>query len=796
MKKVVILFPALLIAFFAMPVWAQISDEQVSSIMERMQAEGRSAADITAALTRSGSTEEQLSRIDTRAEGSSRMRMATTPETTQTTTPKTTQATTPDTAEEERQAEALPDGELPIFGHDIFRSDRLTFEPRVNIATPENYVLGPGDEVIIDIWGNSQQSVRQVVSPEGSITVAPVGVIKLNGLSIAQARARVRQAFSSVYELDGGTQLNLTLGEIRSIQVHVMGEVETPGTYTVPSLATLFHVLHNAGGVNEIGSLRDIRVNRGGKQVAAVDVYEYLMHGRSDLDIALKDGDVVLVQPYANLVTATGKVKRPMRYEMTTGETLATLLKYTGGFTGDAYTRSVGVERKSGREHSVYNVGERDYESFMLADLDSVSVGAVLDRFANKIEVKGAVFRPGVYALGDDVHTVRELVEKAEGLRGDVFAGHAVLYRMQDNYVPEAISVDIGAIMKGEAEDIELHKDDVLEIPSIFDLNEAYTVSINGEVGIPGTYPWADNMTLEDLVVRAGGLLEAASTVRVDVAQRVKNPTSTEEAGIRAIHLTFELKDGLVVDGDREYILRPFDVVYVRRSPAYSAQQNVGVSGQVMFAGQYVLIQNNERLSELIRKAGGLKSDAYAEGASLTRLKTEDERRREESAMGLTKNTGRDSLSVEQLDLEEDRYAVAIELDKALERPGSSYDLVLREGDQLHVPDYQGTVMVCGAVIHANTVVYRDGQSIRKYVSQSGGYANRAMRRKTYVIHMNGMIEESRFLSRPKVTPGSMVVVPMKGAARNPISPMEIASMGTSVASMGAIVTSLLNMNK
>jgi protein involved in polysaccharide export with SLBB domain len=802
MKKGIRLFSVLLLAAVALPLWAQVSDQQALSLMQRLHAQGQSPEQIAMTMVQSGVTQEQLLRLKARAEGATTQQKMSSQETnrirraaTDGTTTETSAEIVEDVAQEEETL--IDDGKLPIFGHNIFNNKLLSFEPRLNIATPDNYVLGPGDEVVIDIWGNSQQSVRQKVSPDGAIMVDPVGLIRLNGLSISQARARVRQAFANVYTLDEGTQLNLTLGEIRSIQVHVMGEVATPGTYTVPSLATLFNVLYNAGGVNGIGSLRDIRVNRGGKQVAKVDVYEYLMQGRSDLDVSLKDGDVVLVQPYTNLVAVTGKVKRPMRYEMLTGETMETLLGYAGGFTGDAYSKAVTLERKSGREYRVFNVGENEYGTFLLADMDDVEVGAMLDRYENKVEVRGAVFRPGIYALEAGAGTVRELVEKAEGLRGDVFAGHAVLYRLKNDYIPEALSVDIGAVMKGEAQDIELRKDDVLEIPSIFDLNEHRTVSINGQVGMPGTYPWADNMTLEDLVIRAGGLLEAASTVRVDVAQRVKDPTSTEEARAKAILLSFTLKDGLTATGDKEYILRPFDVVYVRTSPGYNAQQNVVVSGQVMFAGEYALTQNNERLSELVRKAGGLRKGAYAEGARLTRKKTLEEYAREESALGLVRNNsaGRDSLNVESLGLNEE-YAVAIELKKALAQPGSDYDFVLREGDKLHVPEYSGTVLVAGAVIHPNTVPYHKGLSVRKYVGAGGGYANRALKRKTYVIHMNGMVEESRLMRKPKVTPGSMVVVPMKTAARNSMSASEVLSMTTSVASLGAIVTSLLNMSK
>jgi protein involved in polysaccharide export with SLBB domain len=815
MKKGMRLFSVVLVALLALPAWAQVSDQQAAAMIGRMQAQGQSAEQIAMALAQSGATEEQLLRLKAKMQNAAReksapaektksadSRMRNLPAPVAQPQPKAEdieaiEKTEVVAAEAAEAAETVKDS-LPVFGHNIFSNKSLTFEPRVNIATPENYVLGPGDEVIIDIWGNSQQSVRQTISPDGSIVVEPVGLIRLNGLSVSQARARVRQAFAGVYALDGGTQLNLTLGEIRSIQVHVMGEVVAPGTYTVPSLATLFNVLYNAGGANSIGSLRDIRVNRGGKQVAAVDVYEYLMHGRSDLDITLKDGDVVMVPPYADIVAITGKVKRPMRYEMRDGETMEALLGYAGGFTGDAYTRAVTVERKSGREYSVYNVEEGDFGSFMLADMDNVEVGAMLDRFSNRIEVRGAVFRPGVYALGDGVVTVRDLIAKAEGLRGDAFTRHAVLYRLKNNHVPETLSVDIGAVMRGEAEDIELRRDDVLVVSSIFDLNETRTVTINGEVGLPGTYRWAENMTLEDLVVRAGGLLESASMVRIDVAQRIKDPSSTTEAGTRAIHISFELEDGLMVKGDnRQYLLRPFDEVYVRTSPGYSRQQNVSVDGEVMFAGQYALTSQNERLSELVHKAGGLKKGAYVNGARLTRMKTDLERAREESALGLVRHNtaGRDSLNVESVDLE-DEYAVAIQLDKALQHPGSDSDLVLREGDKLYVPEYVGTVLVAGAVIYPNTVAYGNGRNLRHYIGQGGGYANRALKRKTYVIHMNGMVEESRFLCKPKVTPGSMVVVPMKSAARNPMSPAEVVGMTTSVASLGAIVTSLMNMNR
>lgn len=687
--------------------------------------------------------------------------------------------------------------ESEIFGHSIFNNNRLTFEPNLNIATPENYVLGPGDEVIIDIWGNSQQTVRQVISPDGSIVADPVGMIRLAGLSVSQANARIRQAFSTVYSLDGGTFLNLSLGQIRSIQVNVMGEALVPGTYTVPSLATLFHVLYRAGGVNRIGSMRDIRVVRGGKEIARVDIYDYLLYGRTDLNIAMKDGDVIVVKPYANLVQLHGKVKRPMIYELKNGETMSTLIGYAGGFTGDAYTKSVRVTRRSGLEMMVFNVEEAGQKEFLLTDCDIVNVEAILERYKNRVQVLGAVFRPGDYALGGDVNTVKELVEKAEGLRGDVFTGRAVIYRYKADYTREAIAIDIVGIMNGTIPDEQLQRSDVVAVSSIFDLNETKTISINGAVAAPGTYSWADNMTLEDFVVRAGGLLESASLMRVDVVQRIKEANSVEELNLKGVHLSFELKKGLVVSGDRDYILHPFDAVYVRRSPGYSEQKNINVSGQVLYGGDYAIINAGERLSTLINRAGGLTNEAYVSGARLMRRKSLAERAREEAAVGLairSRGAG-DSLTVESLNISE-YYSVAIQLDKAMERPGSDYDLVLREGDQLFVPEYQGTVSIAGAVLYPNTVSFTRGLRPRAYVARAGGFVSRARKSKTYVIHMNGSVEESRLFRKPRVTPGALVVVPLKGAPRNPMSTAEVVGLATSVTSLGAIVTSLMNLSK
>lgn len=684
-----------------------------------------------------------------------------------------------------------------VFGRNVFRSRALTFEPNENQATPENYRLGPGDEVIIDIWGENERSLREEISPEGNIMVEQVGPVYLNGLTIKEANAKLRGVFGQIYAGVSGdspaSEVRVTLGRLRTIQVNVMGEVEMPGTYRLSSFATVFHALYQAGGVTDIGTLRNIRVLRSGREVASVDIYKYLFHGDSKDDIRLEEGDIVLVPSYDLLVEVTGCVKRPMRYEMEAGEPLSQLLAYAGGFTGDAYGREVRVVRTMGREHELFNVDSVDYGTFALMDGDSVAVGRVLDRYANRIEVQGAVYRPGMYELGEGTHTVRELIGRAEGLREDAFRGRALLFRERDDLTPEIVAVDLEGVLSGRLTDISLRRNDVLVVSSVHDLEDRGGFTIGGEVARPGVYPYAAHTTVEDLIVQAGGLLDGASTVKVEVSRRLKDPKSTTPSnGVGKVY-AFSLKEGLVVDGEAGFELAPFDVVEVRRSPGYQPQRQVVLDGEVVFTGNYTLIRKNERLSDLVKRAGGITDDAYVRGGRLIRRMNEEERAVRDAALrAAQQNRGADSVSLEKL-MADDYYAVGIELDKALSNPGSDYDVVLREGDRLVVPEYVSTVKINGDVMYPNTTVYLKDKRVKYYIAQAGGYGARAKRNKAYIVYMNGRV--ARVKGRAKVEPGCEIIVPSK-RDRKRMGIAEILGLTTSAASIGTMAASIANMTK
>ena len=684
-----------------------------------------------------------------------------------------------------------------VFGRNVFRSRALTFEPNENQATPENYRLGPGDEVIIDIWGENERSLREEISSEGNIMVEQVGPVYLNGLTIKEANAKLRGVFGQIYAGVSGdspaSEVRVTLGCLRTIQVNVMGEVEMPGTYRLSSFATVFHALYQAGGVTDIGTLRNIRVLRSGREVASVDIYKYLFHGDSKDDIRLEEGDIVLVPSYDLLVEVTGCVKRPMRYEMEAGEPLSQLLAYAGGFTGDAYGREVRVVRTMGREHELFNVDSVGYGTFALMDGDSVAVGRVLDRYANRIEVQGAVYRPGMYELGEGTHTVRELIGRAEGLREDAFRGRALLFRERDDLTPEIVAVDLEGVLSGRLTDISLRRNDVLVVSSVHDLEDRGGFTIGGEVARPGVYPYAAHTTVEDLIVQAGGLLDGASTVKVEVSRRLKDPKSTTPSnGVGKVY-AFSLKEGLVVDGEAGFELAPFDVVEVRRSPGYQPQRQVVLDGEVVFTGNYTLIRKNERLSDLVKRAGGITDDAYVRGGRLIRRMNEEERAVRDAALrAAQQNRGADSVSLEKL-MADDYYAVGIELDKALSNPGSDYDVVLREGDRLVVPEYVSTVKINGDVMYPNTTVYLKDKRVKYYIAQAGGYGARAKRNKAYIVYMNGRV--ARVKGRAKVEPGCEIIVPSK-RDRKRMGIAEILGLTTSAASIGTMAASIANMTK
>ena len=680
-----------------------------------------------------------------------------------------------------------------VFGRNIFNTRNLTFEPNVNIATPPNYRLGPGDEVVIDIWGASQNTIRQQISPDGTINLEQLGPVFLSGMTVDRAQQYLTDELRKIYS-DQSNQIRVTLGNTRTIQINVMGEVVQPGTYALSAFSTVFHALYRAGGVSNIGSLRNVKVSRVGKIVATVDVYQFIMQGKTRDDIRLEEGDVIIVPAYDALVQITGNVKRPMRYEMKKGETLSTLLKYAGGFTSDAYTKSLRIVRQNGKEYQVNTVDDTDYSVCKMHDGDVVTAEAILDRFTNKLEVRGAVYRPGIYELGGKLNTVRELVEKADGLMADAFTGRAVLYRERENKTREVKQIDIRAIMDGTQPDIPLQKNDVLYIPSIHDLEDLGNVQIFGEVTHPGDYPYADNMTLEDLVITAGGLRESASVVRVDVARRIKDPKSTESSATIGQTFSFGLKDGFVVDGEPGFTLQPYDQVFVRRSPGYSAQQNVTVSGEVLYGGTYALTTKSERISSIIAKAGGATQFAYVKGAKLTRVANDEEKRRMQDVVDMMRkemgNGAIDSLGLKVLDT----FTVGINLEEALANPGSDADIVLRAGDVISVPEYVNTVKISGAVMMSNTVSYKQGESVKYYLSQAGGYSQNAKKSKKFIVYMNGQIAEVKGSGKKQIEPGCEIIVPSKRHKPNQLS--SILGYATSFASLGTMAASIANLIK
>lgn len=697
-----------------------------------------------------------------------------------------------------------------VFGRDIFNNKELSFEPNMNIATPQNYRLGPGDAVIIDIYGASQKTIQSTVSPDGEVTIEGYGPVNISGLTVAQANARLRNTLGSRYR---SSRVKLTVGQTKTIMVNVMGEVKAPGTYTLSAFATVFHALYMAGGTNDLGTLRNIKVYRNNRLVTVVDIYDYILNGKLTGNVRLADNDVIVVGPYDCLVTIAGKVKRPMIYEMKKNESVNSLLKYSGGFAGDAYKRSVRVNRKTGREYAVYNVEEFDFSSFRVDDGDSISVDSILPRYANTVEVKGAVFRPGMYNLGEQVNSVRTLVEHAEGMTEDAFTNRAVMHRMKKDRTLEVIAVDIAGIMDGKVADIPLKENDVLFIPTRQDKIQERTITIRGEVQYPGTYQYADNETIEDFVLQAGGLTDKASTVNVSVSRRVADNKAMQPDSVIAKTFTLSLKDGFVVDGTPGFVLMPFDEVMIRKSPGYAEQKNVKVEGEVMFSGSYTLTRRNARLSDLFAKSGGATELAYIKGARLIRKANETEKERMRAVLKMQREQQQKNLlqlaassngsnlqdvakGAQSAELEKfnvpDEYPIGIDLAEALNNPGSDADMILREGDRLIVPQYNGTVKINGAVMYANTVAYEKGRSVKSYIDEAGGFASDAQKSKAYIIYMNGKV--AKVGHGAKVQPGCEIVIPSK--LKRKMSVAETMSLGTSMSSIAAMIATIANLSK
>lgn len=776
--------------------FAQMSDKQVIEEVKRYRDAGMSQEQIIKEMTKKGVTPAQAQRLYDQYsnQGDSEATVVSSGNTLQDDVLRGEGGFTENIV-------TAADAESPteqVYGQSFFSSQNLTFAPNMNMPTPANYVLGAGDEILIDIWGDSELNLRYTIAPDGHITVPGLGRIQLSGMNVQQAESRIRSQFSTIYsDLDSSephTFLAISVGNVRSIKVNVMGEVKRPGTYTLSSFSSAFHALYAAGGTSRIGSIRNIRLFRSGKAIATVDLYEYLMKGNNMADITLQDGDIVMVEPYGILAQATGEVKRPMWYELKEGETLEDLIRYAGGFSDNAYRGTISVLRKGSEEMEAHTLSEAQYGSFRLQDGDRIEVGNILEKYANMVEVTGSVYRPGRYAIGEQIRTVGDLIKVAQGTTGDAYLQRVLLYRENEDLTRSMQSFSLEALLSGQIADIALRKNDLLHIPSVLSLESDFTVYIGGEVRYPDNYPYADNMRLEDIILRAGGLTEAASTARIDVYRRIKNPSGTAVPVESSERFTFTLVDGEIVSSDPSFTLQPYDQVVVRRSPGYEVQQNVSISGEVLFGGQYAKLRKDERLSSLVERAGGLTPYAYVKGARLMRRLNADELKQALEAMRLKLEADTTAI-VDSLELEEQLAQVdlssrplGIDLERAMKNPGGPEDIILRDGDVLSIPEFQATVRISGGVLYPNTVTYKKNKKLGYYIDQAGGYSRLAQKRNPYVVYMNGQVSSGRWA---RIEPGCEIIVPER-PEREPMSLQGILGISTSLASIALLITNLI----
>ncbi len=813
-KKLTLIFGLLL---FCAVTYGQMSDDQVLNFIAAETKAGTSQSQIVTKLMQRGVTVEQARRLRNQydkqiserglsgaADGAVKMatdRMrgnsdGTTSQELNTAKVGTSGELRSDASEEVQMAEndvqatqdvAPTAAGKKVFGRDIFSQANPSFQPNVNMAVPPTYILGPGDQVVIDIYGASQQTLIHTISPEGTITIPSYGPVYLSGLSVAAAKKKLKSTVGSRYQ---SSNLQVSVANTRTIQVNIMGEVKVPGTYRLSAFANVFYALYRAGGTSSLGTLRNIKVYRDEEVVAVIDLYDYILNGRMTGNINLQDNDIIQVGGYDRLVGITGSVRRPMFYEMREGESLATLIEYAGDFTGDANRKTVRLVRQNGERYQVFNVDEADLKNFLLEDGDAVTVDGMINRFQNMVEIKGAVFRPGLFRLDSNLTTVRGLIEAADGLTEDAFTSRAVLHRLKEDRSLLTIPVDIQGIMSGRVADIQLHNEDVLFIPTETELRTNRTFTITGEVMSPGTYEYADNTTIEDLIVMAGGLTDQASMGKVDVSRRIRDPKATQKSNKIAESFSFSLKDGLVIDGEQGFVLEPYDVVHVRRSPAYSTARNITVTGEVNYEGGFTLEGKDMRLSDAIAMAGGLTENAYLKGARLVRQLTDEEKVREQATMEAISELmrERDSIAWSKMNLG-NNYVVGIDLEGALKRPGSDKDIILREGDRIFVPEYNGVVKVSGNVMFPNTVFFQAGKDCNKYIDMAGGYANRSQKSKVFIVYQNGTVGLASKGAKPE--PGCEIVVPAKKKRETNFN---VAAWATSVASLATMTTAIVSM--
>jgi protein involved in polysaccharide export with SLBB domain len=702
-----------------------------------------------------------------------------------------------DVAVAEREVKAMqevtPETEgKKVFGHDIFSQANPSFQPPINTPVPDSYVLGAGDQVVVDIYGASQETLIHTISPDGTITVAGYGPIYLSGLSVAGAQSKLRATIGSRYQT---SNLRMTVSKTRTIQVNLMGEVNAPGTYQLSAFANVFYALYRAGGVSPLGTLRNIEVYRNGKLVTVVDLYKFILEGRLAGNINLQDNDLIIVPTYECLVGVTGNVKRPMFYEMRKDETVATLINYAGGFLGDAHKSSVRLVRQTGERYQIYNVSEFEMSTFKIDDGDAISVDGMINRFENMVEIKGAVFRPGQFHLGGNVNSVKTLIEAADGLTEDAYTNHAVVHRLKEDRTLIVMPVNIQGIIDGSVPDFPLQNEDVVFIPTEKELRMERTFTISGAVMSPGPYEYADNTTIEDLIVMAGGLRDEASLMRVEVSRVIRDPMATEKSDQYAKKFYFDLKNGLVIDNERTFLLEPYDHVTIYNSPVFNQARLVTVNGEVNWEGTVALEHKVTRLSDIIEMVGGLTPHAYLKGASMTRRMSDEERVRRSATLEAVRQIlteKGDSIAYSRLDLD-NNYPVYIDLEKAINDPSSDANIQLREGDRIFVPEYDPIVRVSGDVMFPNTLFYESGKDYKYYVNEAGGFGHRAKKSKTFIVYQNGRAMLTKKGAKPE--PGCEIVVVSK-KRRQPWTLTDAVRAVSGLSSMAAMITAITYMIK
>lgn len=787
----------------------QYSDAQLKQVLQQAQAQGLSDAQVVQQAQARGLSADQAARLRERINNIRKTQgSGTAAGDTSQNTPRRLNYQ-PDTLNKTKPNADVFEGLKPkIFGADLFRNGSISSTPNLRLATPLNYILGPDDQIVISVYGNSLANWKLNVSPEGNITIPGVGPLNVAGKTVEQATTSIKAKLTANnYAIGRGTSVNVTLGDIRTIKVRVVGEVVRPNTYSVPSLATVFDALYASGGPSDNGTFRQIEIIRNGRIFRHLDVYDFLVSGSQKDNIGLQDQDIIRVPTYRTRVELAGEVKIPAIFETLPGETLQDILKFAGGFTEKAYTEQIKAVQISNQQYKIIDILENDYKNYVPLRGDKYIVQRVLDRFENRVTINGAVFRPGEFELEKGL-TLSQLIQKAAGLKEDAFTGQGSITRLKPDNTTEIISFDVLGVTNKTAPDIVLQREDVVSIASIFDLRDKYTVSIQGEVRNPGLFPYAEKMNVQDLIIKAGGFTEGASAERIEVARRINNsdPLSNNSSVSKVFSINVDRNLKLA---DVRFELKPYDVVSIYTLPGYEPQKTVKLEGEVVYPGPYAIQKKNEKISDIIERAGGLTASADVDGGTLKRTNI--------AILGVDKNkvdtTGIAKERVDRLKRLQQTYKgttnidsiqfrndyVGIDLKRIIEKPGTSSDLILEDGDILRIPKQQQIVRVNGQVLYPSAVVYEKGKSFSSYVSNAGGFSPKALKRGAYVVYPNGTVKATHkflfFNSHPSVKPGSEIYVPVKPEKKG-LGATEIVGLTTGLASLGAIILGIISLRK